>query len=167
MRFGPRSLDRNPAVRVARFAEGDDCLHERGDGRDEGPAEHKEENAQPHFASIEVVDAEPAQEECEEDVRHFAHQLAAVGRVRDVRPILFHERLWRVCALTRAGLLGIARLSGVGRLRRLAIAGLAGGLRCVSRLRSRGLLPVPRLTFCGLLRIVRLSCIRLLPLLLP
>ena len=167
MRFGLCRLDRNPAVCVARFAESDDCLHECGDGRDESPAEHKEENAQPHFASIEVVDAEPAQEEREEDVRHFAHQFAAVGRVRDVRPILLHERLWRVCALARVGLLGIARLSGVGRLRRLAITRLAGGLLCIPRLRSRGLLPVPRLTSCRLLRIVGLSCIRLLPLLLP
>lgn len=166
MRFGPRSLDRNPAVRVARFAKSDDCLHKRGDGRDEGPAEHKEENAQPHFASIEIVDAETAQEEREEDVRHFAYQFAAVGRVRDVRPVLLHERLWRVCALARVGLLGIARLVGVGRLRRLSIARLAGGLLCVSRLRSRGLLPVPRMTSCRLLRIVRLSYVRL-PLLLP
>lgn len=151
-------LDCNPPVRVARLAEGDDRLDERGEGGNEGPEEQQVEDAQPNLAGIEVVDAQPAHKERQQDVRHLAHQLATVGRARDVRAVLLHERLLRVRALARVRLPAIARLSFVGLL---PVSRLAGVLLRVRGLPGVRLLPL-RLRIARCLRRVRLVGLPLL-----
>lgn len=62
------SSEDDAPVDICWLADGDDGLNQRGDGRDESPAEHKVQHPEAGFPCVEVMHPDPAQEQGKEDI---------------------------------------------------------------------------------------------------